>query len=171
MTHLFLAITLAVAASASGDLPRQGQSFVQAAKTLRSAGWQPAPAAHLASGEYFGLDRELVEHGYPEVDSCSVDTANCIFQYVRGNQCQRLLTQGEQLKDIVIVSASQECIDGSERENMAATPGDVRYLLQWRDDCDSTGQCEGLSRYEKAIRKKYRRSAAILDLIKTRPSH
>lgn len=170
MTHLFLAIALAVAASPS-DLPRPGQAFVQAAKALRSAGWQPAPAAHLAGGEYFGLDRVLVEHGYPEVDSCSVDTANCIFQYVRGNQCQRLLTQGEKLKDIVVVSASQECVDGSERENMAATPGDVRYLIQWREDCDSAGQCEGLSRYEAAIRKKYRGSTAILDLIKRNPSH
>ena len=53
-------------ARADSAMPQVGERFVHARARLYEAGWRAVPGAHASSGEYMGLDRSLVQNGYPE---------------------------------------------------------------------------------------------------------
>src|ERR1700712_3366836 len=72
-----------------------GEPFTKARMKLHTDGWRADPLAHAATGEYMGLDRQLVQSGYSEVDYCSVGKSFCVLQYTKGNACLRLHTEGE----------------------------------------------------------------------------
>lgn len=69
---VFLALLVAASLTqAAPATPKVGESFTTARKQLYAAGWRADPLAHLSSGGFMGLERQLVENGYAEVDSCS----------------------------------------------------------------------------------------------------
>ncbi|WP_348694791.1 hypothetical protein [Duganella fentianensis] len=141
------------------------ESFVKARVRLIAAGWHADPNAHLASGEYMGLDRILVQNGYPEIDYCSVDKSLCVLQYIKGDQCIRIHTQGEEIRSMKIEMWSNDCRDRGADEQGQKPPADVRYLAQWKNDCENYGQCRGINAYFLKLKKKYRRDHEIMTIL------
>lgn len=142
-------------ASANSTVLQTGESFVKARARLLAEGWRADPRAHLASGEYMGLDRLLVQSGYMEVDYCSAGKSFCTFQYTKGEACLRVQTQGEQIRSMKIEHWSNECREHGADEPEQVPPADVRYLVQWTDDCEKFGQCRGITAFALKLKKKY----------------
>jgi hypothetical protein len=164
---MLIAIVAICASSPAFALPstiKPGDRFTVAAAKLREAGWLPDPQAHAFAGEYFGTDRELVRRGYPEVDFCSVDTAHCVYQYVKGSGCLRLKTLGEQIERMRVVGVSNQCRDKGSDDSVVL-PGDVRLLMQWQMECDRFDNCEGLPAYHTRLTRKYARDQRIRGFI------
>jgi hypothetical protein len=60
--------------------------------------------------EYSGAEKELADHQFLEVDSCSMDAgAHCILHYSKGTKCLRIDTVGERLKDMKVTRWTDEC--------------------------------------------------------------
>ncbi len=147
---------------------KAGESFTKARRQLYAAGWRPDPLAHLSSGEYMGLERQLVEKGYAEVDSCSEGLSFCILQYTKGEMCLRLQTQGEQIRLMKVDRWSSECRERGAGEKENATPADVRYLIQWRGDCELAGECQRADRFLLKLKKKYARDPVVMHILEIR---
>jgi hypothetical protein len=126
---------------------KAGEPFINARKQIYAAGWRADPLAHLSTGEYMGLERQLMERGYTEVDSCSEGLSFCIFQYTKGDACLRLQTQGEPIRVMKVDQWSSECRDRGADEEKNMLPADVRYLIQWRKDCELAGECQRANRF------------------------
>ncbi|TFW22755.1 hypothetical protein [Duganella callida] len=144
-----------------------GDPFITARKQLYAAGWRADPPAHLASGEHMGLERQLVENGYAEVDSCSEGLSFCIFQYVKGGACLRLQTQGEQIRLMKVDRWSSECRERGADQEKNALPADVRYLIQWRNDCELAGQCQRTQRLLPKLKRKYKHDPVIMQILES----
>lgn len=144
---------------------KAGAPFTKAREQLYAAGWRADPLAHLSSGEYMGLERQLVENGYTEVDSCSEGLSFCIHQYTKGNGCLRLQTQGEQIRLMKVDRWSSECRERNANEGKKALPADVRYLIQWRRDCELAGECQKTSRLLLKLTKKYADDPTIMQIL------
>ncbi|EEF26806.1 conserved hypothetical protein [Ricinus communis] len=86
-----------------------GAPFTTARAKLYAAGWRADPAAHAATGDYDGVDRLLVHAGYFEVDYCSLGKTFCVLQYIRGNACLRLHTQGEEIRLMKVERWTDDC--------------------------------------------------------------
>ena len=125
------------------------------------------PGAHASSGEYMGLDRSLVQHGYPEVDYCSVGKSCCTLQYVKGEACLRVHTQGEQIHAMKVEGWSNACRERRADEQANMLPADIRYLAQWKSDCENFGQCDGIEAYFRATKKKYARDPEVTRVLNT----
>ncbi|MGZ3183761.1 MAG: hypothetical protein ACXU8N_15095 [Telluria sp.] len=170
MTNAFvmavLYVTLGASAEENATPPKVGEVFTIARVRLLAAGWAPDPGAHLASGEWMGLDRDLMEAGYPEVDFCSVDTAQCVLQYVKDSHCVRLQTRGEAISTMVVENWTSECRTMRPDEPATNPPADVRYLTQWRKDCEEFGHCRGMDRFLRNLKKKYAGDPVISRLLK-----
>lgn len=166
MIKIAIAITVlmghASLAQAGLAMPHAGEKFVGARARLYSAGWRPDPGSHASSGDYMGLDRLLVQSGYLEVDYCSVGRSFCILQYVKGAACLRVQTQGEQISAMKVERWSNACRDRRADEQAHVLPADVRYLAQWKSDCEEFGQCDGLDAYLHAAKKKYARDPEVM---------
>lgn len=146
---------------------KASEPFIKARKQLYAAGWRADPLAHLSSGEYMGLERKLVERGYTEVDSCSEGRSFCIFQYTKGDACLRLQTQGEQIRLMKVDRWSNECRQREAGEKENTPPADVRYLIQWRSDCELAGECQRRNRFLLKLKKKYAHDPAIMQILKS----
>lgn len=96
------------------------------------------------TGFVVGLDRQLVQSGYSKVDYCSVGKSFCVLQYTKGKACLRLHTQGEQIRSMKVERWSNECREPRTRDGPNLLPADVRYIVQWRNDCENFGQCQGV---------------------------
>lgn len=142
-----------------------GESFVKARTRLVAAGWQADSRAHLSSGEYIGLDRLLVQGGYSEVDYCSVGKSLCVFQYIKGEACLRVHTQGEQILSMKVEHWSNDCRERGTDEPSEVPPADVRYLAQWRSDCEKFGRCGGINSFLLKLKKKYRQDHEIMTML------
>lgn len=150
---------------AAPAMPKIGEPFTKARAQLYAAGWRADPLAHLSSGEHMGLERQLVENGYPEVDSCSEGLSFCILQYTKGDACLRIQTQGEQIRLMKVYRWSSECRQRAAGEEKNALPADVRYLLQWSSDCENFGQCRGIETYLLKLKRKYRKDLEMMRIL------
>ncbi|MYM41185.1 hypothetical protein [Duganella qianjiadongensis] len=146
---------------------KAGEPFVKARKQIYAAGWRADPLAHLSSGEYSGVERLLVERGYTEVDSCSEGLSFCIFQYTRGDACLRLQTQGEQIRLMKVDRWSSECRERRADEEEIMPPADVRYLIQWWNDCELAGECQKTNRFLLKLKRKYAHDPAIMQILRS----
>jgi len=162
-----LFIGCASLARADSAMPQVGERFVHARARLYEAGWRADPGAHASSGEYMGLDRSLVQHGYPEVDYCSVGKSFCTLQYVKGEACLRVHTQGEQIHAMKVEGWSNACRERRAGEQANMLPADIRYLAQWKSDCENFGQCDGIEAYFRATKKKYARDPEVTRVLNT----
>lgn len=168
-----IAITLTVLigyaslAHADSAMPQVGEKFVEAQTRLHADGWRADPGSHASSGEYMGLDRLLVQSGYPEVDYCSVGKSFCTLQYVKGKACLRVQTQGEQISEMKVERWSNACRDRRADEQTHVLPADVRYVAQWKGDCEKFGQCDGFDAYLRAAKKKYAQDAEVMRVLNT----
>lgn len=155
----------APATHANSAMLQIGESFVKAQARLMAEGWRADPRSHLSSGEYMGLDRLLVQSGYMEVDYCSVGKSFCALQYIRGEACLRVYTQGEQIRWMKIERWSNECRERGADELEQVPPAEVRYLVQWSSDCEKFGQCDGINAFALTLRKKYRRDREVMKIL------
>lgn len=177
MNRIFFLITMFSAAnSIAGAVPPKlqlGENFSKARVRLYADGWRADPGAHASSGEYFGVDRLLIQKGYDEVDFCSMGKSLCIFQYIKNNKCLRLQTQGEQIHAMKIEHWSDECRAQAVEETRHMPPADVRYLAQWYSDCENFGRCKGFDRYFLKLKKKYAHDTALTKELRsyTRPAN
>jgi hypothetical protein len=134
----------------------KNEPFIDARKRLIAQGWRPDPLSHARTGEYIGIERELVQDGFPEVDYCSGGRSFCVLQYLKGGACLRLYTQGEQVRRMRVESWTNDCRERFPDELQDALPNDVRYLLRWQQLCEDFGQCTGLQSYSRRIREAYK---------------
>lgn len=146
-----------------GGTPAQAESVplqvgdpIQTAQAkLNVAGWSADPFAHAGTGEYMGTDRDLVQNGYWAVDYCSVGSVLCLHQFVKGKECLRVITRGEQIRFMQVQRWSNECRERGAGETSDPLPADVRYLLQWREECDNDKECIRAERFARSLEKKY----------------
>ena len=102
LVGIVLAIALLTGAHAQ-EILKKDMRFSSARAALLRHGWQPLRmhAASVAASEREVLEKTLIRHGIVEVDSCSVDAGSlCNFFYKRDDSCMRVMTRGEQLKDL-----------------------------------------------------------------------
>lgn len=145
------------------SVPLQIGDPIQAAQAkLHAAGWSVDPSAHAGTGEYMGTDRDLVQNGYWAVDYCSVGRVLCLHQYVRGKECLRVTTRGEQIRFMQVQRWSNECRERGAGEASNPLPSDVRYLLQWREECENDKECSRAERFARSLEKKYVQNPAAL---------
>lgn len=161
------ALVAPIFAQAAPGALRAGESFIKARKQLYATGWRADPRAHLSSGEYMGLERQLVERGYTEVDSCSEGLSFCIFQYTKGDACFRLQTQGEQIRFMKVYRWSSDCRERDVNEEENAPPAEVRYLIQWLKDCELAGECQRTNHFLLKLKKKYAHDPAIMQILQS----
>jgi hypothetical protein len=90
-----------------------GMKFRQAREEIIRKGWEPRET-YLKNAE--GLERDYVstavffKGGFPEVEVCAGTGVNpCIFNYVKGHECLRVFTKGEQIESTVVTFLSREC--------------------------------------------------------------
>jgi hypothetical protein len=143
-----------------------GEPFTKARAKLYAYGWRADPLVH-ATGDYVGLERQLVQRGYSEVDYCSVGKSYCVLQYTKGNACLRLHTEGEKIRSMKVEGWSNDCREKEASEEANLLPADVRYAAQWRSDCDNFGQCEGADGFLHKLKKKYARDPAIMKVLRS----
>jgi hypothetical protein len=87
-----------------------GESFLVARRRIVRSGWRPTRMHANDQYEYSGAEKELADHQFLEVDSCSMDAgALCILHYSKGTRCLRVDTVGEQLKDMKVTRWTDEC--------------------------------------------------------------
>lgn len=167
---ILLAVALFVAALPVIAAPlvlKTGQPFIKASKQIHAAGWRADPLAHLSTGEYMGVERQLIEAGYAEVDACSEGRTFCIHQYTKGNACLRLQTQGEQIRWMKVDRWSNECSERGVNEDEHATPAELRYLLQWRNDCELAGECKRTQIFLQKLKHKYAQDPVIMQRLQS----
>jgi F420-dependent methylenetetrahydromethanopterin dehydrogenase len=86
------------------------EPFLKVRSRMIKQGWGPV-RMHANDGySYDGAEKRLVEQKIFEVDSCSIDAgANCIFYYRMRQQCLRIDTVGEQVRDLKVTRWTTEC--------------------------------------------------------------
>jgi hypothetical protein len=90
-----------------------GEPFLRARARIVKSGWKPNPVHSKDHYEYSGAEKRLVERGFLEVDTCSVDAgANCILYYMQGSRCLRIDTVGEQVRQMMVTRWADECPAG-----------------------------------------------------------
>lgn len=98
-----------------------GEPFLHARARIIRIGWKPIRLHSNDEYEYDGAEKRLVERGFREVDSCSIDAgANCILYYGMAARCLRLDTVGEQVNEMKVTHWANECPPGN---NNAESPG------------------------------------------------
>lgn len=159
---LFEFISLAQAQSVGLNV---GDAFTKARVKLHADGWRADPQAHAATGEYAGLDRQLIQSGYSEVDYCSVGSSFCVLQYTKDKACLRLHTQGEEIRSMKVERWSDDCRERGANEGEHLLPADVRYIAQWRNDCENFEQCKGADAFLLKLKRTYARHPAIMKVL------
>lgn len=88
-----------------------GMLFPDARLVLIRAGWQPNDV-HINDGyEFVGVEKKLRDSKIPEIESCAVDKAICIFNYKSGSKCIRLITQGEEISEMRVKGSLTNCLE------------------------------------------------------------
>ena len=103
-----LALALAGWQAAAGEL-QAGTRFLVVRKQLLAQHWQPLDVHRHDRYEFVGTEQALRAHAIPEVESCAMDRAICIFNYRKGRQCLRLFTNGEQVADMTLARWDRVC--------------------------------------------------------------
>jgi hypothetical protein len=106
-----IALTIFTDACAKNDsLPlTKGMSLYKARKIILHNGWKPHP---VYIGEHIGVEHELLKNGFKEIEACTEGKSFCTFNYKKHEQCLRLITVGEEIKDMYVESWDSECEQG-----------------------------------------------------------
>lgn len=88
---------------------RPGMSLGKAKEALISKGWRPVNPHRGDGYRYIGVENDLINKGYQEIESCATDRALCIFVYGKNQKCIKLLTQGEEVQAMRVISISHGC--------------------------------------------------------------
>lgn len=88
---------------------KKGMSYQMADASLRRSGWHQR-TVHTRDGyEYIGSEKAIKENGVEGLESCAMDRPVCIVHYAKNSKCLRIITWGEQFKDLKIDSWDQDC--------------------------------------------------------------
>lgn len=86
------------------------EPFPLARAQILNAGWKPVRPHLNDRYEYSGTETELIQHGFKEIYSCTVDAGSlCRFYYRQAGHCLRVDTIGEQLRDMNVTHWLYEC--------------------------------------------------------------
>ena len=89
---------------------RAGEPFTKARSRIFKLGWKPVRMHRNDNYQYDGAEKKLVDRGFLEVDSCSIDAGVlCIFYYSKASECLRVDTKGEQIKYMSVTRWTNEC--------------------------------------------------------------
>ena len=106
---VFLGLATNTFAASEVALIKKGMSYQTADASLRPSGWHQR-AVHTRDGyQYIGSEKTIKEHGVKGLESCAMDKPVCIVHYAKNNNCLRVITWGEQFKDLKIDSRVQDC--------------------------------------------------------------
>lgn len=77
----------------------EGREFSKVRAELLRQGWKPVPTTEDMNDDtstgHYSEAHVMYEAGYVEVELCSQGPSYCNFYYRRGEQCLRVITQGE----------------------------------------------------------------------------
>ena len=104
-----LLLSLPLASLSKEPVLVKNKSFERTRRMLIDENWQPVNIHKTDGYEYTGSERRLLKKGYHEVESCAMDKPYCIFNYAKNGECLRLITFGEQIKDMKTYQWSDEC--------------------------------------------------------------
>ena len=62
---------------------------------------------------------------------------------------------------------SNACRERRADEQANMLPADIRYLAQWKSECENFGQCDGIEAYFRATKKKYARDPEVTRVLNT----
>ena len=105
----FVGLPVYAVAGDKGIPLRKGMRYQTADIELRRSGWYARTMHEKDKYTYVGIENTMRGHGVQGIESCAVDRPVCIIHYVKGNMCLRLVTWGEEFKNIKIDSWSSEC--------------------------------------------------------------
>jgi hypothetical protein len=89
---------------------KENESFLIARTRILKAGWKPGKMHSSDNYEYSGTEKEALERGIVEVYSCTVDAGSlCTFYYHKLDECLRVDTVGEQVKEMTVRHWQFEC--------------------------------------------------------------
>jgi hypothetical protein len=98
------------ALAADKEIPlKEGMPYQTAAGKLRRSGWLARTMHAKSEYTYIGIENTMLSHGVKGIESCAVDRPVCIIHYTRGNKCLRVVTWGEEFKDLKIDTWDREC--------------------------------------------------------------
>ena len=60
---------------------------------------------------------------------------------------------------------SSACRERSADEPVKLLPAEVRYMLQWQEDCENFGACQGSDAYLRKLKKKYVKNPVVMDAL------
>jgi len=90
---------------------KMGQSFLAARSNILRSGWHPIKIPKSSEYEYIGIEKELANRKFFEMDSCSIDAGSlCTLYYSKKANCLRVGTIGEQLKYMKVRYWTDECL-------------------------------------------------------------
>ena len=110
--HLLLLVIIFPIAAHAQEL-KKGMQFLSARQLLINAKWLPINVHEGDNYEYIGTENELRDAHIKEVENCATDRGFCIFNYKKSDKCLRLVTQGEEIKDMHVYHWTYECPDGN----------------------------------------------------------
>lgn len=105
---LLCLMALAPALANAKDL-EVGMPFTVAKKLLITQKWQPVNVHYGKKYQYIGIENKLIKKGFKELENCAIDKPYCIFNYKKADQCLRLVTFGERIKDMKVVEWKSTC--------------------------------------------------------------
>jgi len=89
---------------------KMGQSFLAARSNILRSRWHPIKIPKNSDYEYIGIEKELANRKFFEMESCSMDAGLlCTLYYSKGTKCLRVETIGEQLKYMKVRYWTDEC--------------------------------------------------------------
>lgn len=96
--------------AADNEIPlKEGMSYQAAVEKLRRSGWLARTMHAKSEYTYIGIENTMLRHGVKGIESCAVDRPVCIIHYTRRNKCLRVVTWGEEFKDLKIDTWDREC--------------------------------------------------------------
>lgn len=106
----FLLVFMSMLAFAThAQAVKDGMPFLQARKNVMREGWSPRKT-HINDGYDFSrTEKNLLRRGLSEVESCAMDRPYCVFNYERAGQCFRVVTVGEDVRDMKVAQWSNDC--------------------------------------------------------------
>ena len=113
IVHLLLLLVIISPIAVDAKELKKGMQFLVARHLLIDGGWQPINLHKYDNNEYFGATSDLINAHIMEVESCAMDQLFCIFNYKKSGKCLRLVTRGEEIKDMRVYHWTYECPDGS----------------------------------------------------------
>ncbi|WP_133116837.1 hypothetical protein [Paraburkholderia acidicola] len=94
---------------------KNGMTLAAARSSLFHDGWKPIVTKKLnardSGNELIGIEKTIRREGFNELEACAVDRSQCIFNYKKGKKCIRIVTQGEDISRLMVLSWTNDCPD------------------------------------------------------------